>query len=328
MRSAYLITNILLFLASCVPASKFKDLTSQHNQARTELDSLRRIADEKRYLDYEVRRKDQDYKKLQDDLADQQARYKSLNDSYKDVLKRYDELLNQNQAILNESTDTRSQLEQKLAQKQAELDKREREQNDKAIKLNQLEQDLAEKEAAVEALRKSTSEYEAKVNQLQSQLKAQQSMISDLQAKVSNALRGFSAKDLTVTEKNGKIYVTLSQNLLFASGSDKIDPKGVNALKQLAGALQKNPDIQINVEGHTDNTGDAGLNWDLSTRRATAVVKILTTNGVEPKNVTASGRGMYFPVAENTTADGKGKNRRTEIILSPKLDELFNLIRQ
>ncbi|MBK7870628.1 MAG: OmpA family protein [Saprospiraceae bacterium] len=151
-------------------------------------------------------------------------------------------------------------------------------------------------------------------------------MIQNLRTTVSGALTGFSDTDLTVEEKNGRLYVSLSQELLFRSGSDNVESKGRQALKQLADVLKKNPEIDITVEGHTDDVGNAASNWDLSVMRATSVVKVLTTYGIEPERVTASGRGLYAPIASNATATGKAQNRRTEIILSPKLDQLYQLL--
>ena len=123
------------------------------------------------------------------------------------------------------------------------------------------------------------------------------------------------------------MYLSLSQNLLFPSGSDEIDWKGRQALMKLADALKSNPDIDITVEGHTDTDGTAAKNWDLSVLRATTVVKLLSSYGVPSDRLIASGRGFYAPIASNDTPQGKGLNRRTEIILSPQLDELYNLIR-
>ena len=149
--------------------------------------------------------------------------------------------------------------------------------------------------------------------------------MEQLRLSLDNALRGIDATDLTREERNGKIYVSLSQKLLFKAGSDQVDPKGVQALEKLAKALGANPNIEIVVEGHTDNAGAVDYNWELSTRRATSVVKILAINGVAPDRLTAAGRGMHHPVVPNTTDANRAKNRRTEIILSPNLDKLYEM---
>jgi len=161
---------------------------------------------------------------------------------------------------------------------------------------------------------------------LSAQLDMQRQSLQSLKNGLNNALRGFSASDLTVVERNGKIYVSMSQNLLFASGSKIIDKRGKDALAKLSEVLVTTPDIDILVEGHTDTDGTADFNWDLSVARGTAVVKELTSHGVDPKRLTAAGRSFFIPVASNDTEDGKAKNRRTEIILSPKLDQLYKLL--
>jgi chemotaxis protein MotB len=152
--------------------------------------------------------------------------------------------------------------------------------------------------------------------------------MAQLRTNLNQALLGFTAADMSISEKDGKLYVSLSQNLLFKTGSDQIDFRGKNALKQVAEALNANPDIDIMVEGHTDSDGAPAANWDLSVRRATAVVKILSDFGVSPARMTAAGRGLYAPVAPNDSAANKALNRRTDIILSPKLDQLYQMIKQ
>jgi chemotaxis protein MotB len=156
--------------------------------------------------------------------------------------------------------------------------------------------------------------------------------VDALKQKVSAALMGFEGQGLTVTKKNGKIYVSLEEQLLFGSGSTTVDAKGVSALKKLAAVLEQNPDINITVEGHTDDVpvvpgSQLVDNWDLSVRRATSIIRILTENSsINPKRLTASGRGEYMPVNTAKSAEARQKNRRTEIILTPNLDDLFEIL--
>ncbi|MBD0287830.1 MAG: OmpA family protein, partial [Flavisolibacter sp.] len=142
----------------------------------------------------------------------------------------------------------------------------------------------------------------------------------------------FKPEELSVFVKNGKVYVSLQESLLFPSGSAVVNPRGKEALGKLAQALNSNPDIGVLIEGHTDSIPIKGRyedNWALSTARATAIVRILTsTYGVDPTRVTASGRSKYEPVDTNETPEGRARNRRTEIILAPKLDELMRLLEQ
>lgn len=169
----------------------------------------------------------------------------------------------------------------------------------------------------------------AQMRQLMDQ---QRQAIEGLRQKMTNALVNFKPEELTVTVKNGKVYVSLQENLLFPSGSAVVNPKGKEALGTLAQVLNQNPDITVLIEGHTDSIPIKGRyedNWALSTARATSIVRILTnTYKVDPTRVTASGRSKYEPVDTNETAEGRARNRRTEIILSPKLEELMRLLEQ
>lgn len=167
---------------------------------------------------------------------------------------------------------------------------------------------------------------------LQALMEQQRHAIQEIRQKMSDALVGFNAKDLTVSVKNGKVYVSLSENLLFPSGSATVNPKGKEALSKLATVLNSNPEITVDCEGHTDSVPIRGRfqdNWALSVARSTAIVRILTTDySVDPTRVVASGHSQYEPVQDNATAEGRAQNRRTDIILTPKLDELFKLLEQ
>jgi chemotaxis protein MotB len=168
------------------------------------------------------------------------------------------------------------------------------------------------------------------LEQLQKLLQQQRDESQELKNKMSDALNSFNSSELTVTQKNGKVYVSLSEALLFPSGSAVVNPRGVDALAKLAAVLNLNPDISVNIEGHTDSIPIRGKykdNWDLSTARANSIVRILTDQYmVNPVRVEASGHSWFDPVDSNSTPDGRAKNRRTEIILSPKLDEMYKLL--
>ena len=183
-----------------------------------------------------------------------------------------------------------------------------------------------------DSLSNSLAEREKKVKELEQVLANKDKSVQDLKNVISNALLNFKENDISVTVKNGKVYVSLAEQLLFGSGSIQIDQKGVTALQQLAKAIKDEKDINIMVEGHTDNvpiskkSAYMNDNWDLSVMRATSITKILTKAGVSPEQITASGRGEFSPLAANNTADNKQKNRRTEIIITPDLDELFKVL--
>jgi chemotaxis protein MotB len=172
-----------------------------------------------------------------------------------------------------------------------------------------------------------------RLHQLENFISAQQKAVSDLRKKMADALVGFNSSDLTVTMKNGKVYVSMQEKLLFPSGSAEVNPGGKDALSKIAGVLNYNPDINVEVEGNTDSvpihTKMYPDNWALSVARATAISKILINDyQVSPAKLVASGRSQYNPVADNSTPDGRALNRRTDIILEPKLDELMQLLNQ
>ncbi|MDQ3392723.1 MAG: OmpA family protein [Bacteroidota bacterium] len=183
-----------------------------------------------------------------------------------------------------------------------------------------------------EELNANLIEREKKVKELEKILEDKEKAVSNLKNKVSQALLNFKDSELTIEVKNGKVYVSLAEQLLFGSGSTVVDKKGITALEQLAKVLKDNSDTNILVEGHTDNVPISknnqymNDNWDLSVLRATSIVKILVKAGVQPATITAAGKGEHVPLTANDSAAGKQKNRRTEIILTPKLDELFMLL--
>ena len=176
------------------------------------------------------------------------------------------------------------------------------------------------------------AEREATINKLQAEVDAQNARLQSLLNSVKDALLGFSSDELTVTEKNGKIYVAMSDKLLFESGSAQVNKQGKEALGKLAEVLKKQHDIDVFIEGHTDNkpikTVQFKDNWDLSVVRATSVVRILTKDyGVNPLQILPCGRGEFMPVDNNESVEGRAHNRRTEIIMAPKLDRLMDILK-
>jgi len=174
-------------------------------------------------------------------------------------------------------------------------------------------------------------ERERALNDMKRMVARQDSITNSLNALIRNALLGFKSDELSVEIKNGKVYVSMSDKLLFRSGSAAVEAKGVDALRVLADVLNKNTDVDVLVEGHTDNlpirTAQFRDNWDLSVARATSIVRILIDDyKVLPTRLTASGKGEFLPRATNATPEGRAANRRTDIILSPKLDEIMQLL--
>lgn len=195
-----------------------------------------------------------------------------------------------------------------------------------------IQQNLERTRRVNDSLSNSLAEREKKVQELEQVLASKEKAVQDLRNTISNALLNFRENDITVTVKNGKVYVSLAEQLLFGSGSVQVDQKGVAALQQLAKAIRDQKDIHIMVEGHTDNVPISRKstymndNWDLSVMRATSIIRILTGAGVSPEQITAAGRGEFAPLAENDSPANKQKNRRTEIVITPRLDELFRIL--
>lgn len=229
--------------------------------------------------------------RFESEIAKLQSNISSLNDNIKDLQGKVSNLNNQN-----------SQLGQQTANQQNQL---------------------SESQQALQ-------QQQQKLQQLQNLLAQQKSLSDQLKNKMAEALKGFNKNELTVVQKNGKVYVSLSENLLFPSGSAVVNPKGVEALSKLAEVLNVDSTVAVNIEGHTDSIPIRGKykdNWDLSTARATSIVRILVDNyKVDPLRVIASGHSSFDPLDSNSTPDGRAKNRRTEIILSPKLDEMYKLL--
>ncbi len=224
-----------------------------------------------------------------------------------------------------ELADAQRQLEALSSGSSAEIEKLLGELQTARENLNKREDKLREAENELE-------ERNSKLIELQEILAKKDEAVKELKNKVMNALVGFNNEGLTVHEKNGKVYVSLDEKLLFKTGKWDVDPKGQQALRQLSEVLAQNPDINVMVEGHTDNvpmhgSGEVKDNWDLSVMRATAVTKILTQNQqLDPERIIAAGRSEYVPLADEDTPQARQMNRRTEIILTPKLDELLKLI--
>ena len=309
-------------LTGCVTAKKYDDLSARQRadaegkaaaerQLRGTTAELQKASDELAQLRLTQKRLVTDSAETGNAYRKTRSLYNELNSSYEKLLK------NSNRELANKSSDY-NKVAQDLARREAEL--------------GSLDVSLQKSKAENDRLAADLKTREARLTELTNALADKDKAVNDLKARVSRALLSFTGSDLQVKLKDGKVYVSLSEQLLFKSGSTKVDPKGQEALKKLATVLQEQRDVNVVVEGHTDNVpirpGTAGMtdNWDLSALRATEIARLLTTAGVAPERVTASGRGQYVPVAPNDSPPNKALNRRTEIILTPKLDELFKIL--
>lgn len=308
----YIVLASLVMSFGCVSKKKFDDLNVK--KSGLEVD--------KAELEEEVKLTDAENQRLITSLDESNLQLAELvNDTtelgslYRDLIKQYTELSHMSAADtkqLSKQLDKVGQLSKELSKKDAQL---------------------AKDSEEIEKLRVDLELREQRVNELENIVAQLENASQALKDKISTALLGFKENDLTVEIKDGKIYVSLAEDLLFKSGSYSIDQKGVGALKKISEVLKDQKDITVVVEGHTDDVpyrpGEVIKdNWDLSVLRATSIVKELTKAGMKPSMVAASGRGEFVPKVVGETKEIRAKNRRTEIIISPNLGELFQLLEQ
>lgn len=321
---------IIFFSVSCVSGKKYGSLqdTSRHYMNERDTFKIRNINLEmqNRELEAKIASTEKQISTINEDIARVQAERDKATEDYNKTAARLNELQNAQEDLIRGNVKETQKLLSDLKAAQENLQRKE-------DLLHQLEQNLDSKKTSLDELTFELEKRNARLAEMEKILDAQKKIVQDLKTKVSEALLGFENNGLTVTMKNGKVYVSLDEKLLFKSASWDIDANGRNALKKLAGVLEKNPDIQVTIEGHTDNVpynpGASQLkdNWDLSVKRATTVVRVLLEGSkIDAKRLTASGRSQYIPVDDSNTAEGRQKNRRTDIILTPDLTELYQLI--
>jgi chemotaxis protein MotB len=343
MRKSYLIKSAVVIMVagivfSCVPARQFEDVKAKKEQCETERNDLKKdnetLTTANNELKSQLDKMKIDHNSLVTDTMIKGNAYRTLTVQYDKINDLYATLL-ENQEKLRQGADAETQKAMALLQQtREELQRKEDELRSLEARLNQERANLDAMKIQIDLKEKEIAEKNAKVQELQARLDAQDSVMNALRKKVSDALVGFEGNGLTVTLKDGKVYVSLDEQLLFKSGKWDVDPKGVQALQKLATVLENNPDINIMIEGHTDDlayggNGNIQDNWDLSVKRATSIVKILLSNSkIDPKRLTAAGRSSYLPVDPAKTTEARAKNRRTEIILTPNLDELYKIMNQ
>jgi len=320
---------ISTFLFACVPARKLEELSAKQKKTENENADLKTRNQDFETKNIEMRSQ---LTEINKQLAGLVKDSSIIGNSYRNMTDKYDKLNKINEQLLDKYTTMISGNVAETQKLSTELQMNQEQLLKKQDELRFLEQELSVKKQNLEELKITLQKREERVNELEAILKQKDDVVNELKKKVSNALLNFENKGLTITQKNGKIFVSLDESLLFASGSTAVEEKGVDALKKLAKVLEQNNDINVLVEGHTDDVPMKGKidikdNWDLSVLRATAIVRILTSNkNVDPKKLTAAGRGEYMPIDTSKTAEARKKNRRTEIILTPKLDELFKVL--
>lgn len=315
-----ILSNVLITLlvisgiSGCVTSKKYDDLLARKLNYEDQLQTCSSELAFSKTSNEEFLNEIKKLKRDKKDLKTSNIVLKKTQALYKELEKMYEKLLKNHSALTTHAAQSTSKTDDlsKL------LTEREKELQESKLKNIELSYDLKIREQNVKHLEKLIADKDKEVKKLKD--------------KVTNALYGFKDNDLSIEIKNGKVYVTMAQNLLFKSGSYQLDKKGIEALKKLASVLKTQYDINILVEGHTDDVQiTSGIscmkdNWDLSVFRATSIVRILASEGINSKRLLAAGRGEHMPIATGTSTEDRRKNRRTEIILSPKLDKLFEML--
>lgn len=309
---------ISIFVSSCVPQRKYQDTVDRERNCQEENKSLTaenerlKVQSEEALSKYEV--SERKIQALQSDTA-------VLGTSLRILRKQYDKINNLNDELLAKTTSLREGTEADKRQLMSELE-------ELKTALLAKEDALTKLETALNAKEKEILAREAKLDEMRSMLSAKDSMMTALRRSVSNALTGFEGKGLSVEYRNGRVYVSMDAKLLFDKGSAEIDKKGREVITDLAKALEGRDDLQVMVEGHTDSDEFNRAtfprnNWDLSVLRATSVVShMLNNSAIDPLYLTAAGRSQFLPVDVND----KAKNRRIEVIITPNLDDLMNMV--
>ncbi len=315
LKNIIVLIGITLISSSCVSSKLYKELEGKYNKLKSDYDELSLSND------YQIGQKNE----LQIQLEDLQKQYETSKENrhrlQQDVLALQKKYNNLNEAY--------TALEQNSSKSIEENAKRNRE---LLAQLEAKEQALSAENDRLLRLEADMQERSQRIAELEALIAAKDQAMTDLKDAISNALTAFEGKGLTVEQRDGKVYVSMENKLLFKSGSWAVGSEGRQAIGQLGNVLGENPDIAVLIEGHTDNVpfsngGQIANNWDLSTKRATAIIAILSENKtINLENITAAGRSEYAPIDSNDTSEGKAKNRRIEIILTPKLDEISRLL--
>ena len=329
-RISLIILSIFL-ISSCITPKVYNELLDKHEIAKKNLTKneklileLRENLDDKERditnLNALVEQLRKDSIALNNDLVACQKKYDDLSTTY-------DLLASKSSRYMAEKAKETKELLDQLETTQSELFAKEDQLNKSTLELEEKERKLLDSQNELELRSLRVAELEAIINR-------KDSMVTALKQKISKALIGLEGDGLTIEQRNGKVYISLEEDLLFASGKYEINQTGRQALDKLSDALSYQKDLEILVEGHTDSIPLSGRglvkdNWDLSVMRATSVVKRLTSNtNLDPTQLIAAGRSEFVPISSNETSEGRGENRRIEMILSPNLDDLFKLLEE
>lgn len=317
LKKGLLLGLSLVVFSSCVTKKIYNDLEKQYSDLKDEKSLVDEenveLSQQRNQLELDKNTLQSELDRLKGQYANLESECNSTKNNLKNLQSAYDALEQDSNASIRANSEKNRELLAQLESKEKTL---------------QAEQERLDK------LQKDLQQRSERINELESLIAANDNNLKALRDKLSNALYSFEGKGLTVEQRDGKVYVSMENKLLFASGSWVVGIEGRTAVVEVGKILAENPDISVLIEGHTDNVpyrgqGQVEDNWDLSTKRATSIVRILKENNdINPLSLTAAGRSEFAPVSSNETTEGKSKNRRIEIILTPKLDEISKMLNE
>ena len=343
-----------LMLHSCVSQMQYNRVNTEVSKLRTERDDAMKQAETSKIEAAKLEKENQSLvsnnQKLKEDSSASGMLYRKNKQLLGDLFDKYDRLDKSYNALLSNSSTERSFTEKDYLRKEQDLARREKELADAKSQYTQTQTELETKKEEAARLAKDVGSKDSQIKEMLGRISAKDKAIQDMKDKMNAALLPLNNSDMQVSEKEGKVYVTLPNKSLFASGGFSLQPKGKEAVIKIAQVLASNPDLDVSIEGHTDNTpfkpAPVGKpkkgakkpavkpassstikdNWDLSSLRAASVAKVFYTYGIAGNRITSSGKGEFYPLDISNSEEAKARNRRIEIVISPKNSRLYELM--
>jgi chemotaxis protein MotB len=346
---------VLIGFSSCVSQLRYNRLNAEVSGLRNDRDEALKRSETARIdvvrLEKENKSLQEENHKLKLDSAQSGAMYRKNRALLNDVFDKYDRLDKSYNSLLANSSNERGFTEKEIQRKEQELNKKEKELNELKAQVTQAQQDLEKQKEEASRLNQQVGAKDNRIKEMESQLAAKDKAMMDIKARMTSALLTLGNANLQVSQREGKVYVILPNQTLFATGSYALQQAGKDAIQRVAQVLMQNPDLEVSVEGHTDvspfkskpapapKKGKAGAkkpaavpaatikdNWDLSSLRAATVARELYMQGISGSRISATGKGEFYPLDMAMSEEARARNRRIEIVISPKLASLYQML--
>jgi chemotaxis protein MotB len=301
---------LLLSFISCVPAKKYKQLEEVTNKTKDENKSFHTVMEENEILKQDLLLAERNLRDAYSENEILTIGNKRLANDFEDIYTRYEEAITDNNSLIDANSFTKMEMERKMNELETE-------QKIFAYSSKGINDYAFENDAYLDSLEHMVAKQQYEINMLYDQVSYYQSQLNEIENNLNTAFSAYEKGQYSIEQKNNKLYLSLSHDLLFKKGSSRLDRSGINALQEFVANFEQKTDLEFIIEGHSDSDGSPSKNWEISTKRAVAVVNQLIKLGMDPKTITASGRSFYKPLVPNTNELNKSKNRRTEIIIIP-----------